>query len=320
MARNKGNSLLEFPKNYTVVDLETTGYSTVFDNIIEIGCIKYRNGSEVDRYQTLVKPPRKIPYAIECRKIITNEMVSDAPNFNEVSKDVWNFLQGEIIVGHNVNFDINFLYDNLKQTLGFELSNDFVDTLRLGRKILPNIKTEGYGGHDLDSLCTYFQISIEESSLNRHRAIYDCELANLLLKCLEEYQAENKINLTSERKYQYQNFNELLKNLQSETFEPDDSHIFFEKCCVFTGRLEKFTRIDAAQIVVNIGGYCENSVTRRTNFLIVGDMDYRAGLEGYETSKLHRAKQLIEQGQNLQILPESAFYDLVEDYLGDTNA
>ena len=44
-------------------------------------------------------------------------------------------------------------------------------------------------------------------------------------------------------------------------------------------------------------------------------MDYKEGLEGYETNKMQKAKQLIEQGQDLQIIPESAFYDLVEDYL-----
>ena len=67
--------------------------------------------------------------------------------------------------------------------------------------------------------------------------------------------------------------------------------------------------------IIEIGGYCEDRITKKTNFLIVGDMDYKKGLDGYETSKLRKAKQLIEQGQDLQILPESAFYDLVEVYL-----
>ena len=64
-----------------------------------------------------------------------------------------------------------------------------------------------------------------------------------------------------------------------------------------------------------IGGHCEDRITKQTNFLIVGDMDYKKGLEGYESSKLRKAKQLIADKQDLQILPESAFYDLVSDYL-----
>lgn len=307
--------MLEIPADYTVVDLETTGFSSIYNHIIEIGCIKYRNGSEVSRYETLVKPPHPIPYLIECITGIKNEMVADAPKFEEVAEKVWEYLADEIIVGHNVNFDINFLYDNFKNTLGKDFTNDFIDTLRLSRKALPNIKSEGYSGYNLDNVCRYFKIW---NVGDRHRAGYDCQLTNSLLGCLKDYIAENKINFVESKKYQgqYRNFSERLRNLQAETIS-DDSHIFYKKCCVFTGKLEEFSRIEAAQIVVNIGGYCEDRVTQKTNVLIVGDMDYKAGLEGYETSKLKRAKQLIERGQDLQIIPESAFYDLIEGYLAD---
>lgn len=44
-------------------------------------------------------------------------------------------------------------------------------------------------------------------------------------------------------------------------------------------------------------------------------MDYRQGLQDYETDKLRKAKQLIANKQDLQVIPESAFYDLVADYL-----
>ena len=56
--RNKGNSLLKIPADYTIVDIETTGYDQRYDNIIEVGCIKYRDGKETVRYNTLIKPPK----------------------------------------------------------------------------------------------------------------------------------------------------------------------------------------------------------------------------------------------------------------------
>ena len=124
-------------------------------------------------------------------------------------------------------------------------------------------------------------------------------------------------NLNLAERVKNSQYSQRLKNLQSNGLNPDMGHVFFNKCCVFTGKLEKFTRIEAAQIVINIGGRCEDRITKQTNFLIVGDMDYKKGLEGYESSKLRKAKQLIANKQDLEILPESAFYDLVSDYLDD---
>ena len=47
-----------------VIDLETTGLSSQYNHIIEVGCIKFRGGEEVTRYQSLVKSPEPIPYVI----------------------------------------------------------------------------------------------------------------------------------------------------------------------------------------------------------------------------------------------------------------
>lgn len=90
-------------------------------------------------------------------------------------------------------------------------------------------------------------------------------------------------------------------------------HPFYNKNCVFTDALEKFTRKDAAQIVCNIGGFCENNVTKKTNFLIVGDFDYSANIKDGKSSKLKKAEQLILAGQDLHIISENTFYDMLED-------
>ena len=55
---------------------------------------------------------------------------------------LWNFLKGEVIVGHNVNFDVNFLYDDFQRTFGLQFQNDFIDTLRPARTLLPDIKNK----------------------------------------------------------------------------------------------------------------------------------------------------------------------------------
>lgn len=309
--RNKGKSILSVTDDYTVVDLETTGFSSQYNHIIEVGCIRFRAGKEVERYQTLIKPADPIPYVIECMTGIKNDDVKDAPTFNEVGMAIWDFLKGEILVGHNVNFDINFLYDNFQREFNLQFQNDFVDTLRFARILLPDIKKQGYRGHGLSELCDYFDISF----FQHHRALADCQMANNVFLSLKELVIRDNVDLVELLKSR--NAGRSLKDLKSDGINFDTDNIFFNKCCVFTGKLEQFTRIQAAQIVVNIGGRCEDRITKQTNFLIVGDMDYKKGLEGHESNKLKKAKQLIANKQDLQIIPESAFYDLIADYIDE---
>ena len=79
------------------------------------------------------------------------------------------FLGNDIIIGHNVNFDIDFIYDSMVDNLGEYLSNDYIDTLRISRKLLPELKH-----HKLDNLIDYFNLT----KINEHRALNDCVLTN----------------------------------------------------------------------------------------------------------------------------------------------
>ena len=79
------------------------------------------------------------------------------------------FLGNDIIIGHNVNFDIDFIYDSMVDNLGEYLLNDYIDTLRISRKLLPELKH-----HKLDNLIDYFNLT----KRNEHRALNDCVLTN----------------------------------------------------------------------------------------------------------------------------------------------
>lgn len=70
----KGKSEIIFPSDYVVVDLETTGLSAAYDEIIEIGCIRVRNGVAIDTYSQLVKPDTEIDEYISELTGITNEI------------------------------------------------------------------------------------------------------------------------------------------------------------------------------------------------------------------------------------------------------
>lgn len=163
----KGNSLLFFPSSFVVFDIETTGLNPGFNEIIEIGAVKVINDEVVDTFQVLIKPTNEISPFITNLTGITNEMVEGASRIEEILPDFVEFIQDLVLVGHNVNFDINFIYDNLVR-LGYPpLKNDFVDTLRVARKYLPILRN-----HRLGDLAEYYMIDTKGS----HRALKDVEM------------------------------------------------------------------------------------------------------------------------------------------------
>ncbi len=305
----KGNSLLYFPADYTVVDLETTGFEPFCDEIIEVACIKYRSNKEVDRFDSLIQPEpyedntggyRYIDDFIIEHTGITNEMLASAPKFSDVAEKVYNFLRDEILVGHNVNFDINFLLERFRWDCNLPLKNDFADTLRLSRKLLPDLPH-----HRLCDLMEYFGIT---GTL--HRSVSDCLITQQVYLELKDLAVSQGIDITQKTALKTKSFD--LRTLQCEGQEADSSSFFYNKNCVFTGTLERYPRKEAAQIVVNLGGRCENSVTKSTNFLIIGGLNSPQIKDG-KSSKMVKAEKLKKAGQDIQIISEKTFYEILEN-------
>ena len=83
--------------------------------------------------------------------------------------------------------------------------------------------------------------------------------------------------------------------------------LIYQKNVVFTGALSSMKRTDAQQIIADIGGLNQNGVNRETNFLVVGQQDYRIVGEDGMSSKQEKAIKLIEKGAALEILSEDEF-------------
>ena len=162
--RNKGKVLRDWQNNYVVIDCETTGLNPEYDEIIEFAAAKIRNCEIVDTFTTLIKPKRKIDDFIEDLTGITNEMLLGAPTIKEVINDISSFIGNDIIVGHFVHFDINFLYDELLNNLSIMFDNDRMDTCFLARKIFPEFKN-----HKLSTLADNLNLQYKPS----HRSMPD---------------------------------------------------------------------------------------------------------------------------------------------------
>ena len=190
--RKKGKSLLGFPSDYCVVDIETTGLSSVFNEIIEISAVRYRNFKKDETFSTLIKPVKKIPSFITRLTGISNSMVENAPDIESAVMDFYNFLGNDIIMGYNVNFDINFLYDFLLRKHDIILGNDYLDVLRFSRLALPQLSSRSQ-----TSVADYYGINVKGA----HRAEVDCEICNsCYLKLKDEPSVIEAVNKRAKKK------------------------------------------------------------------------------------------------------------------------
>ncbi|MBQ8707602.1 MAG: 3'-5' exonuclease [Succinivibrionaceae bacterium] len=160
----KGKSLCDATDNYTVVDVETTGLDS-WAELIEIGAVRVRGHQVAEEFQIFVRPSYSVPREITMLTGITNSMVRAAPLPDEAVKAFLKFAGGDILLGHNVNFDVNFLYDASRRFLSSPLANDFVDTRKLTKKFFPHL-----ADHKLATLKGHFRIVTDQA----HRAVHDC--------------------------------------------------------------------------------------------------------------------------------------------------
>ncbi len=175
MNRQKGKQLGKYVPDYFVFDLETTGINVNRDQIIEISSLKVVQGKVVKEFSTLVNPHRHIPEAASAVNHITDELVADAPELEEALGNFLSFIGDGILVGHNIhNFDTNFVYDAVWSLFGRAFSNNYVDTLFVARKCLPQLPH-----HTLGDISQYFHISTQGA----HRALADCYMNQ---RCYEE--------------------------------------------------------------------------------------------------------------------------------------
>ena len=166
---------------YAIVDIETTGSSANYGKITEVAILIHDGKRVVDEFQTLLNPERGIPMNITALTGISNEMVRDEPKFYEVAKEIYQMLEGNIFVAHNVNFDYSFLKNEFQQ-LGGTLNLKKLCTVRLSRKVFPGLKS-----YSLGNLCDHFSIANHA----RHRAMGDAratvELLDLIIQQDEDH-------------------------------------------------------------------------------------------------------------------------------------
>lgn len=399
ITRERGIGLFSFPDNYIVIDIETTGLSPSNCDIIELSAIKVRNKKVVDTFSSLVRPELEIPDMITDLTGITNAMVESSPVICEILPSYLDFLGSDVLVGHNVCFDISFIRNKCNKFLQCDIHNDYIDTLRISKKIIHDIDN-----YKLASLAKYFNIIQNDE----HRGLADCETTNeifmqlknlnlekdkkfeeqfkdiegilsgkqvvfkgtLSLCAFETYESICKRAGGTASKIFYQNADYIvfgkstfakfkrgdysakmlkaldlsknnslkilseydfakmfgvciydgqtsknkinIKELSTEITDFDETHPLFGKTCVFTGVLDKMQRKVAMQKVLDFGGKISGTVTKKTNYLILGCNDFCKAITDGKSAKHKKAEEYMVRGYDIEIIDEDVFYDMLE--------
>ena len=160
VTNSKGQSM---DGKFVVFDIETTGFSPLTCEIIEIGAVRVEKGVITDRFSTFVNPKVPIPYRIEQLTSINDSMVMDAPDIQTILPKFLEFCEGAVMVAHNADFDMSFIIENCKRQ-GLPQEYTYVDTVGMARFLLPALNR-----FKLDTVAKAVGVSLD----HHHRAVDD---------------------------------------------------------------------------------------------------------------------------------------------------
>jgi DNA polymerase-3 subunit epsilon len=295
----KGNSLLNIVDDYTVIDIETTGLSSKFDRIIEISAIKIRDSKVHSKYDCLVNPKIKIDRFIEELTGITNKMLTKELPIEKVIDSFIDFIGSDVLVGHNINFDIQFINQSLIELSKKPLNNDFIDTLRISRRV-----NNDFPDHKLETLIKRYNLSRD-----KHRAIIDCMLTHQIYQEMKSKIINEKIELSTKKSTSNSKLKELISNVEYREL----NNYFNNKKVCFSGELCNYQRIEASQLVIKFGGQVITTVNKNLNILVLGNEEFNINDFEKKSSKHKKAIQLRKNGLDVEIINEDRFIQLLNN-------
>lgn len=201
---------------YAIVDIETTGSYAGKHSITEVGIVLIDQNSIIEEFETLVNPGQEVPLHIQSLTGISNEMLVDAPTFDEVAPEIDRLLKDAVFVAHNVHFDYSFIKKAM-QECGYFIGSKRLCTVRYARKVI-----KGLPSYSLGNLCHRLEITHEHA----HRAMGDAMATVRLLRYLMDLDKNNDLEMLLK-----QNSGEvkLPVNVEKEVFDnlPEDPGVYY---------------------------------------------------------------------------------------------
>jgi DNA polymerase-3 subunit epsilon len=298
--------------DFITIDFETA--TSVRDSPCEIGLTFVKDNQIVETKSWLIKPIySEFDYFNILIHGIRPEHVINKPEFNELWIELKPLIENQFLIAHNASFDISVLRKTLQTyQLPFPSLN-YSCSYIFSKSIWPALPA-----YDLKTLC-----KINNIDLNHHSAGSDSKAtAELALKAfdiagvysIDDFTEKLKISIgklydagykPSETKRIYKPTD--LTKIVGDPAKHNPESIFYGRTVVFTGTLSSMVRASAQQAIADIGGNIGGNVNRDTDFLIVGQQDYRIVGDDGMSSKQEKAIKLIEKGSMLEILSEDDF-------------
>jgi DNA polymerase III epsilon subunit family exonuclease len=179
---------------FVVMDVEAMVAPPLPPRIIELGAYRVRSGMIHDEFQTLINPELPVPRFITSLTGITDEVLSHAPRFAEITDKWLQFAGDAVIAAHNSGFDLPLLNREVARVFpGHRMRNAELCTVKLARRMIPEL-----AGHNLDSLAEHFAIPIAQ----RHRAACDAlATAQILIRLLAQLEERGVRTLAEARSF-----------------------------------------------------------------------------------------------------------------------
>ena len=310
--------------DFVTIDFETANYRR--ESICQIGITTVKENRIKEVKSWLVNPETFFDdFNVRLHGISEND-VRNEPTFDKIWPEVFDYISHgnitNLLFAHNAQFDMQALMQDVER---YELQIPYLlfgCTLAISRRAWP-----GEPSYSLESLCRKFNIIP-----GTHDAGEDARACAeiLLLACKEkEVDMTKPINSTEElidiqNKFQILfgeiseegylssicqriSKSERIKQIVGDETKNNPDSIFYGKNVVFTGTLSSMKRSEAQQIIADIGGINQTGVNRNTDYLVVGQQDYRIVGDDGMSGKQEKAIELLRKGANIEILSEEDF-------------
>ena len=157
---------------YVVFDVETTGLSAIYNDLIQVAASKMYKGNIVAEFDEFINPGHPLSAFTTELTGITDEHVKNAKPLVQVLKEFQEFCKDTVLVAHNASFDVGFMNANYERHGLPKISQPVIDTLEFARNLYPEYKRHGLG-----PLTKRFGVALE----HHHMANYDAEATGRLL-------------------------------------------------------------------------------------------------------------------------------------------
>lgn len=288
-----------------------------------VSVYEFSNNKITELLSTLINPG-KVNFDLHLTELhgITSTMVKNAPSIDVVLQKICQLIDHKFVFAHNAGYDISQLITGCNlykiDIPYFEYADSLMIAKRTWQKLI---------NYKLDTVSEHLNIE-----LKHHDSASDAiACGKIIIAALNEHCIDNIDDLLEKIKYKKGFYDNSWYHAHSMNLSHNNSchnsisdyeriknisintHIMTSlsgKYFVFTGAL-KMQRKEAMEIVASKGGIPEGGVTKNTNYLVVGRDDYGNFKEGNKSNKMLKAEKLIQNGQDLEIITEDDFLELI---------